>query len=89
MSPDSYLLWNNGKAKFSIDTTDFSSALRGLGMVTDAEWLPGSHELVVVGEWMPITFLGFHSEKIVKRELPNTSGWWNTILQRTLTKMAT
>ena len=79
MSPDSYLLWNNGKAEFRMDTTDFSTALRGLGMVTDAEWLPGSHELVVVGEWMPITFLGFRSEKITKRELPNTSGWWNTI----------
>ena len=79
MSPDSYLLWNKGKAKFSIDTTDFSTALRTLGMVTDAEWLPGTHELVVVGEWMPITFLGFHADKIVKRELPNTSGWWNTI----------
>lgn len=79
MSPDSYLLWNNGKAKFSIDTTDFSGALRSMGMVTDAEWLSDSKELVVVGEWMPITFLGFHNDKIVKRELPNTSGWWNTI----------
>ena len=79
MSPDSYLLWNNGKAKFTMDTTAFSTALRSLGMVTDAAWLSESNELVVVGEWMPITFLGFHKDKILKRELPNTSGWWNTI----------
>ena len=79
VSPDSYLLWNNGKAKFNMDTTEFSTALRSLGMVTDAEWLAESSELVVVGEWMPITFLGFDKNKILKRELPNTSGWWNTI----------
>jgi hypothetical protein len=62
-----------------MDTTEFSTALKSLGMVTDAAWLSESNELVVVGEWMPITFLGFGKSKITKRELPNTSGWWNTI----------
>jgi hypothetical protein len=79
MSPDSYLLWNKGKGKFDMDTTTFSTALRSLGMITDAVWLSESNELVVVGEWMPITFLGFNKNEILKRELPNTFGWWNTI----------
>ena len=88
MSPDSYLLWNKGKAKFSIDTTDFSTALRALGMVTDAEWLPSTRELVVVGEWMPITFLGFHDDKIVKERTSEYIGLVEYhLLQRTLTKM--
>lgn len=86
ISPDSYLLWNQGKAKFVRDTTDYSLALKSLGMVTDAEWLPASKELAVVGEWMPITFLGFHENKIQKRELPNTSGWWNTIYKADINK---
>lgn len=79
ISPESYLLWNRGKAKFDIDTTRYSNVLKSLGMVTDAEWLPDSKELVVVGEWMPITFLAFDQHTIKKRELPNTSGWWNTV----------
>lgn len=50
-----------------------------LGMVTDAAWLPESKELVVVGEWMPVTILDFKDIPIVQKKLNNTSGWWNTI----------
>jgi hypothetical protein len=50
-----------------------------LGMVTDAEWLSESKELVVVGEWMPLTILDFKNIPLVEKKVENTSGWWNTI----------
>ena len=50
-----------------------------LGMVTDAVWLEESKELVVVGEWMPITIIDFNYAPLEERKIPNTSGWWNTI----------
>jgi len=50
-----------------------------LGMVTDAVWLEESKELVVVGEWMPITIVDFNYAPLEERKIPNTSGWWNTI----------
>ena len=48
-------------------------------MVTDALWLSKRNELVVVGEWMPITFIKFSESGIKIRTLPNTFGLWNTI----------
>ena len=50
-----------------------------LGMVTDAVWLEESKELIVVGEWMPITIIDFNFAPLEERKIPNTSGWWNTI----------
>jgi len=50
-----------------------------LGMVTDAVWLEESKELIVVGEWMPITIIDFNYAPLRERKIPNTTGWWNTI----------
>ncbi len=50
-----------------------------LGMVTDAVWLEKSRELVVVGEWMPVTILDFKNIPLTEKKLEYTSGWWNTI----------
>lgn len=79
LAPDSYLLWNTGKGNFSKDTTAYAAALHELGMVTDAAWLAKTNELVIVGEWMPVTFLRFGKNSMEKREIPNSSGWWNTV----------
>ena len=79
LSPDSYLLWNNGNGTFLSDTSSNMLALRALGMVTDAVWLAKTKELVVVGEWMPLTILNFSEVKISKQVVPNSTGWWNTI----------
>tara|TARA_R110002050_G_scaffold104052_6_gene213342 strand:- start:46200 stop:49472 length:3273 start_codon:yes stop_codon:yes gene_type:complete len=79
VSPDSYLLWNDGYGKFSIDVSEYSKALKALGMVTDAVWNFKNKELIVVGEWMPISFLKFKTNRIEKKELKKSSGWWNTI----------
>ncbi len=57
-----------------------------LGMVTDAVWTDfdsdGSTDLLVVGEWMPITVFLNKDGSFVKHEnsnLPNSKGWWNAI----------
>lgn len=55
MSPTSYLLVNNGKGIFSTVAIPFSQA----GMITDAQWADinddGRKDLVVCGEFMPIS----------------------------------
>ncbi|GGH01216.1 VCBS repeat-containing protein [Mucilaginibacter phyllosphaerae] len=55
VTPESYLLVNNGKGVFSIAPVPFGKA----GMVTDAQWIDlnndGRKDLVLCGEFMPIT----------------------------------
>jgi len=62
---------------------DFTSRIFGqdfkLGMVTDAVWLNRSKELVIVGDWMPITLINLDNEVATIREINDSAGWWNTI----------
>ncbi len=83
---DSYLLQNEG-GKF-IDVTDrIAPGFRQLGMVTDAQWLDidadQDLDLVVVGEWMPITVFENDKQKFENvtenMGLENTTGWWNRL----------
>jgi enediyne biosynthesis protein E4 len=83
-TPESYLLVNRGDGKFDNKTSTFSSALGSVGMVTSAIWSDVNNDnwtdLVVVGEWMPITF--FINEKgksFARLTLENSAGWWNSI----------
>lgn len=82
--PDSYVLINKEGQGFERGkTTDFS-ALQELGMVKDAfvADLNGDQypELIVVGEWMPVTILWNEAGTFTsKTELENTEGWWNAI----------
>ena len=41
----------------------------------------GDLDLIVVGEWMPISiFLNQQGRFVLKKELiPNSNGWWNTV----------
>jgi enediyne biosynthesis protein E4 len=83
-TPESYLLINNGEGKFENQTSKFSAALVKAGMITSALWTDvnndGWSDLAVVGEWMPLTFYVSDKGKSFSRvELPNTSGWWNSI----------
>jgi len=86
-SPESYLLENeNGKFSDVTDTVAFE--LRNIGMVTSAVWNDvdgdGTNELVVVGEWMPISIFkktGNVFKNVTKSyDLEKTSGWWNKII---------
>ncbi len=55
----SYLLENDGKGIFTNVTEQKAQGLINLGMVTDALWSDfdqdGDPDLIIVGEWMPIT----------------------------------
>jgi hypothetical protein len=55
-------------------------------MVTDATWADlngdGYPELIVVGDWMPVTVFRNQRGKLVRdrnSEIANSSGWWNRI----------
>jgi len=82
--PSSILLHNDGKGKFSDVTQKIAPDLAQLGMVTDAQWADvdgdGKKELIVVGDWMPVTILKYENGQLKKiGEIPNSSGWWNCL----------
>lgn len=55
------LLVNDGSGTFSNRSEQLAPALKELGLLTDAAWMDydrdGDADLVVVGEWMPVTIL--------------------------------
>ena len=82
--PASVLLHNEGNGQYSDVTGSVAPDLLKLGMVTDAGWADidrdGKKELVVVGDWMPITILKYEKGKLRKTaEIPYSSGWWNCV----------
>ncbi|MBX2954552.1 MAG: VCBS repeat-containing protein [Cyclobacteriaceae bacterium] len=85
--PESYLLKNDGTGTFVDVTKEFAPELSGVGMVKDAHWSDlnndGQSDLVLVGEWMPITFFIAENgkwKKQVPKSLSKTNGWWNSVL---------
>jgi len=82
--PESKLLRNMGHGKFVDVTNSVAPILSKLGMVTDAQWVDadgnGKQELIVVGDWMPVTILKYENGKFVKvGEVAGSSGWWNCL----------
>ncbi len=88
IDPRSMLLKNDGKGKFTDVTAKLAPELEHIGMVTDALWRDvdgdGRVDLVVVGEWMPITIFrnmgGGKLKKLEIRGLEKSNGWWNRII---------
>lgn len=84
--PKSRLLLNDGKGRFSDQSTRLSQ-LSDLGMVTDARWqdLNGDSypDLIVVGDWMPVTiYRNEKGQKLTRLDIPSllrSNGWWNSI----------
>ncbi|MBL7873492.1 MAG: VCBS repeat-containing protein [Cyclobacteriaceae bacterium] len=82
-----YILNNDGKGNFKNVTRDVAPGLEGIGMITDAAWsdinADGKVDLIVVGEYMPVTIFVNESGKFVDKTEPwglsKTNGWWNTI----------
>ena len=85
-APESYLL-ENDKGQFKDVTSDIAPELSKIGMVTDAVWedLDGDDkaELMIVGEWMPISIFKKTNEEYknvsASYQLDGSNGWWNTI----------
>jgi len=82
--PSSVLLKNEGHGQFTDVTKEMAPDLTQLGMVTDARWADidkdGIRELVVVGDWMPVTILKFKEHKLEKiSTIPHSAGWWNCL----------
>ncbi|WP_298516725.1 VCBS repeat-containing protein [uncultured Kordia sp.] len=87
-APKSQLLTNTN-GTFLATTND---ALTNLGMITDATWQDinndGWDDLIVVGEWLPITIF-LNNNGTLEKSSPNftnatnetveTFGWWNAI----------
>jgi len=81
--PESFLLTNDGKGYFTNKTPALAPELLLAGMITDAVWSDtdrdGWLDLVVVGEFMPITV--FHNERGMLRKSYETpeKGLWTSI----------
>jgi len=95
LSPLSFLLVNDGRGSFQpnlswLGNSRFLSVpANRIGMVKDAVWSDvnkdGLKDLIVVGEWIPITVLvqqkeNYFSNETEKWGLSKSSGWWNTIV---------
>jgi enediyne biosynthesis protein E4 len=81
----SMLLQNNAGKMTNISSTQCPE-LVDIGMVTDAKWhdfdKDGFPELILAGEWMPITIFKNEKGKMQKMDIPSladTRGWWNCI----------
>ncbi|WP_224995533.1 VCBS repeat-containing protein [Cesiribacter sp. SM1] len=84
IAPDSYLLLNDGRGKFTDATDRLAPGLRKAGMLTDARWVDWDGDrqtdLVVVGDWMPVKLYKNSGGKLVEAQAPaQTSGFWQTI----------
>ncbi|WP_243663149.1 FG-GAP repeat domain-containing protein [Rhodothermus marinus] len=87
MAPESLLLQNDGRGHFTNVTETLAPGLSRIGMVTDAAWTDfdgdGRLDLLVVGEWMPLTIFrnvgGGRLERWELPELAETSGIWHRV----------
>lgn len=87
----SFILRNDSsesQIKFTDVTNIIASELENIGMVTDAVWTDFNNDnnldLIITGEWMPITFLENEKGTFVNKTedfgLEKSTGWWNTII---------
>jgi hypothetical protein len=86
-APESMLLRNDGRGRFRNVTDEVAPGLALIGMVTDALWrdVDGDRrvDLVVVGDWMPITIFRNAGGRLSALDVPGlrkSQGWWNRIV---------
>ena len=85
ITPTSYLLINNGRGNFTIAPGNRAPGLSMAGMVTAASFTDinrdGWPDLVVVGEWMPVTIF-LNRAGVFRKDnlnLQSTNGGWLSI----------
>jgi enediyne biosynthesis protein E4 len=78
----SFLLLNDGKGNFS-KTPENIIPLSNIGMVTSSAFADvnkdGKPDLIVAGEWMPLTIFINQNGKFSKTIIPNSTGLWQTV----------
>ncbi len=78
----SHLLLNDGHGHFSFAPSSLIN-LNNIGMVTSAAFTDvnkdGRQDLLIAGEFMPLTFFINEKGGFKNREIPNSTGWWQTI----------
>jgi len=82
----SFILKNNNGI-FTDVTRQYCPQLQNLGMITDALWSDfdkdGKPDLVITGEWMPVTFLKNRGSAFVSVNKTSGidlhTGWWNSL----------
>jgi len=88
---NSYILRNeskNGLCKFVDVTKEIAPALINCGLICDMLWSDynndGWKDIILVGEWMPVTILKNEHGKFTKEHLDTAlqqnSGWWNSLV---------
>ena len=78
----SYLLLNDGKGNFK-QADESVIQLKATGMVTSCSFADinndGWMDLVVAGEWMPVTIFLNNKGAFKETEIPNSTGLWQTL----------
>jgi hypothetical protein len=77
-----------GKVKFTDVTKEVAPSLMGIGLTCDAVFSDydndGWTDLVLAGEWMPVTFLhnvkGKFQHEANESGIGNATGWWNSLV---------
>ena len=78
----------DGKAKFTDITDEIAPGLKNVGLVSDALFTDfdndGKTDLILAGEWMPVTFLKNENGKFKNvtagSGIADKTGWWNSIV---------
>ncbi|GMN11003.1 VCBS repeat-containing protein [Croceitalea sp. MTPC9] len=85
-TPASSTFFVNDNGSLINKTSELAPEFKDLGMVTDASWFDydkdNDLDLIIVGEWMPITIFLNENGKMVKQNIPtfeSTTGWWFSI----------
>lgn len=84
LSPRSFLLINDGKGRFKDETQKLAPQLQFAGLVTDACFTDvnndGKADLIIVGDWMPVTiFKNTGNNSFTRETIAGSEGWWNSI----------
>ncbi|GAB4478324.1 MAG: VCBS repeat-containing protein [Thermoflexibacter sp.] len=87
--PRNMLLQNDGKGVFKDVIKEVAPDLERLGLVAEAVWADFNGDkkpdLVVAGDWLPITFFENKNNKLINvttnnQQLTSNSGFWNCLL---------
>lgn len=82
-TPQSFLLKNDGKGRFTDVTGSIAKDLANIGMVTSAVWSDlnkdNKPDLVIALEWGGIIAYINNGNSFIKKPLTEKHGWWNFI----------